>query len=437
MIRYLKSRCAELLLCLVLSVSLASHINPGFVLAGPWEGNPPVLWLVHAALLALLFLAAYRRGTAVAGILCGAAAAVVGIVRLQSAQVYADEAGKSQTIVLLVALCTALAVFLLTRTRAGTAVLLLAGCCLMAGSAFLQFPVQAGYFVAFAVCGVLLFLHRFAVWALLHAQGGGLPPVRQLVQNAILCLLAAALACGAFFAVIRPLNPPTQELKLVTRLRSMELLQVLGVYTTQEIYDDTLSGGDEPEDEVETNDPGGEDEALPPEQEEAPQTNLPEESGAREWLQQLADAIRYPEKNDLWKWAVLALLVLCAAASPFVVRLLLRRRWLARTRAVPREEGIQRFYSYFLRCLGYTDLPRTDSMTLTEYAAKTKTAFEPFAAGEATFARLTEIYASALYGKNAVSAEEYALFEEFYSGFRRQLRKEIGWPRYLLHLFRI
>lgn len=434
MLDYLKKRAAELVLCLGLAWGLASHLCAGFALSAPWAGDPPVLVLLHLAALALCYLAAYRRSTAVGGILCGAAAALGAVLYIRAAQPFQDEAGRSLYIVVLVVLCTDLAVFLLARTRAGAAALFLLGNLLMAGSAFLQFPVKPACYLLFLFCGVLLFLHRFSVWSLLHAQGGSPAVGWQLAQNAVLCLLAAALALGTFVWVVRPLDPPTQELKLITQLRSMRLTQVLGVYTVRTVYDEELESQQDPETEQDTNDPGREEEALPAEQEpEAADT----EAEAPASLQQLAQAVRLPDFGQfpLWQRMLLACLALAVLASPVAAKLALRRRWLRTVRALPPEQGAAQLYLYFLRCLRYTGQLRAAQATLAEYAANTAAAFAPFAVGEATFARLTELYTAVLYGHAPVSAEEYRLFEDFYAPFRRNLRREMGLSRYLLHWF--
>lgn len=439
MLDYLKKRMGELLLCLGSAWGLASHLCAGFALSDRWENDPPVLLVLHFAVLLVLYFIAYRRRTTVVGIVCGVAAALAAVLYIRTVQPFQNEEDRSLYIVILVVLCTDLAVFLLARSRCGTVILFLAGNILMAGSAFLQFPVKPACMVLFLLCSLLLFLHRFYIWSLLHAQAGKPEAGRQLAQNAVLCLLAAALALGTFACVIRPLEPPTQELKLITRLRSMRLTEVLGVYTTRTIYDEELESTQEPETEEESSAPGDENDELPPEQELQQPENDGQNTETIRPLNQRLQAIRMPAWGQipLWKRILAICLVLIVLVLPFAIRLAWRQRWLRLTRMLPPEEGAARFYLYFLQCLRYTGLPHAGHTTLTEYAADTAAAFEPFAVGKATFSRLTEIYTAVLYGHMPVSKEEYRLFEDFYGVFRRNLRREIGLPRYLLHWFRI
>jgi hypothetical protein len=246
-----------------------------------------------------------------------------------------------------------------------------------------------------------------------------------------------ALAGGIFFGVVRPLNPPTQELKLVTLLKSMEPLETLGVASTRIVLDPELASQQEPEDR-ETGD-----ETDQEQQSDSPQgeTDLPDQSlneSAREdftsTLQQTWSAVRYDAHSFQWLW--LLLLIPLAVALAYLWRYQSRRRWRSRVQALSREDAVVNYYRFFLKRLGRFGLKRSPNVTLREYADANAFQLQPFEGEGCTFAQLTDTYEGVLYGRRQVTDREYAAYEAFFDRFYPALHKELGRVGYWLRAFR-
>jgi hypothetical protein len=332
---------------------------------------------------------------------------------------------------------TAVLVWLLTRSRPGSVALFLAGSILCAGAHFLQFPIPLWCLLLFLPAACASFLVRVYAVAVGRADLVGVKKGAYLGQTVLAALLSVALAGGIFFGVVRPLNPPTQELKLVTLLKSMEPLETLGVASTRIVLDPELASQQEPEDR-ETGD-----EADQEQQSDSPQgeTDLPDQSlteSVREnltsTLQQTWSAVRYDEHSFQWLW--LLLLIPLAVALAYLWRYQSRRRWRSRVQALSREDAVVNYYRFFLKRLGRFGLKRSPNVTLQEYAAANAFQLQPFEGEDCTFAQLTDTYEGVLYGRRQVTDREYAAYEAFFDRFYPALRRELGGVGYWLRAFR-
>lgn len=437
--RYWILALPDALLCAALTASAVPAVCSGFVLRDPFSASAVFIALCSLA-LQLLFALLARRKTAVRlGIGLGAALAVGIFVYLRLHGPLAGETAESAFLFALIELIAALLVFLLGRSRAGIAALFLAGSWLCAGCRFLQFPAPAWCISVFLAAAAALFLLRVCEVGAARSELGGEVRAGHILQPLLLAAAALAAAVGLYFGVIAPLHPPARDLKLITELRSMELLQVLGVATTETMLDPEQSS-DAPPEETERSDkrgddpsdaPDGQDDTLPDTQPEPGETLAETISSA---LREAAEAVRYDGalRSRLW----LLLLLPAALAAAYALRFAHRRRWRRRIRALPREEAVRRYYGFFLSRLARAGLKRPPERTLREYAADCRVRLEPFEACGVPFAELTAVYERVVYGGGSAGEEELVRFERFFDGFYPALRRELGAVRYYLRAFR-
>lgn len=435
---YLKQRTADCLLCICLSASMVSAVCSGFVLEDPWSRNVAAVFALCAVLQFLLLLIARRRLSIGIGIAVGAIAAIGAAVYLRTYQPFTEESSNSAFIFLLISVIACILIFLLSRTRAGIVVLFLLGNFIQAGSHFLQFPAPLWSLLLFLLSVSVLFFHRTYIVSASHADLGKIHLVKYLGQILPLCLAALLIAGGLYAGVVRPLNPPTQELKLITVLKSMDPLKVLGVSSVETVLDPDMSSEQPPEEDDFAGDEG-EDPSDDLGKETPPPNESPEDSDKQQQntdseRQQFWTAIRYDDGVRSYLWLLLLIPLLIVAA--FVLRLLLRKRWRKKVRALSHEEAVVNYYQFFLKRLERLGLKRAKQHTLEEYVSHTQVQLEPFGEGHSTFGDLTAIYEKVLYGRCPVSDEEYGQFEAFYDSFYRCLRKEAGVVKYYLTVFR-
>ena len=362
--------------------------------------------------------------------------AVIGLVYINVSHPFTDETSNSAFIFALVLVVTALLVWLLTRSRPGTVVLFLIGTILCAGAHFLQFPIPVWCLFLFLLAISASFLFRVYNVSLQKADIVSGSTAAYLRQTGIVAVAVLLLAGGVFFGVVRPLNPPTQELKLITVLKSMQQLDRLGVSRTEIVLDPNLSSTEEPEDEEKGNEENEEESDSPQGENEIPQQSLTEtmRENFTSAVQQTWAAARYDQHNFQWLW--LLLLIPVAIAAAYIGRFERRKRWRKRVQALPRESAVVNYYRYFLKRLNRLGLKRSAHATLREYAALNEVQLQPFEGENCRFADLTAIYESVLYGRHRVTDQEYAAYEAFFDRFYLGLKKELGPVRYWLKAFR-
>lgn len=436
--RYLKQKMADLLLCSAVSVSLVPVICSGFVLTDPWSQSLAVV-IVYSILLQLIFtLLARRRVTIWLGVGAGAVLAVAVVAYLRITNPLSDETANSAFLFALIQIIAPLLVFLLSRSRLGVIALFLMGNLICAGCHFLQYPAPTWCLFLFLAGVAVLFVYRVYTVSAAKMELGRVNTPKYLRQTLLLCVGSLAAAVGIYAAVIVPLNPPTQELKLITQLRSMELLQVLGISSTEVILDPNMTA-DVPPEETEMSSESGEEksDALDGQGETQPgeMPDLGEElqETISSVLQQAASAIRYDSASFSRLW--LLLLIPVAVIAAYALRFVLKRRWRARIQALPREDAVVNYYCFFLSRLGRMGLKKQPDHTLREFVQHAKTQLEPFESDNVPFAYLTNVYEKVLYGHHRVSEEEYDHFERFYDTFHHALRREVGTLNYYLKAF--
>lgn len=424
---HLRNHMADGVLCLCAGVGLCFSVYAGFMLEPPWDGNLLAACALGAVVQLLMLVCSYSRRLIGAGIAAAVAAGVLAVLLVRKNRLLADGASNSAVVFFLATVLVMALVFLLGRTRWGAAVLFLLGVLVGAGSHFLQFPVPAWSFPLFTFSAAVLFLCRCYTVSAKQAELGGMRLMAYLRQAALLCLAALALAVGLYQGVVAPLEPPTQELRLIQTLKSMDILKVLGVSSVQTVLDPEQMSN-QPPDQSETHEEQTEQEE-PDQQPEAD----PEESAHSGAVEQ-ASAIRYREEARrvvlLAALAVLLVLAALAALCPF-----LRWRWRRRLRSCTPEEACLRYYRFFLSRLGRAGIRRRKEQTLREFAAERAYDLQAYEAEGVTFEALTAVYERLQYG-GAVSQEEAQQFACFYRYFYENLRRELGAVRYYLQCVR-
>lgn len=434
--QYLKNSIADFVLCTCMTLALVPAVCSGFVLTDALSGSVIAVLLLSAVLTFILVLLSRSRKATWAGIAAAFVLAVIGLVYINVYRPFTDETANSAFIFALVQVITAILVWLLTRSRAGTAALFLIGTILCAGAYFLQFPIPVWSLFLFLLAVSASFVWRVYTVCLQKADIVSGSKKAYFQQTGIIAVVVLLLASGIFFGIVRPLNPPTQELKLITVLKSMQQLDRLGVSRTQIVLDPNLSSIEDPEDEENGSEENEEESDSPQGENDTPQQSLTEtiRDNVTSNVQQAWAAVRYDQFQFQWLW--LLLLIPAAIAAAYLWRFERRKRWRKRVQALPRESAVVNYYRYFLKRLSRLGLKRSPNTTLREYAELNAVQLQPFEGEDYRFADLTDTYESVLYGRHRVTDREYAAYEAFFDGFYPSLKKEVGPVRYWLKAFR-
>lgn len=431
--RYLRSAVPEGLLCAAAAAAASLCFVEGFYVPDALLGRVgPVL--LPCILTALFFLlASYTRTTALAGgvlFSAGFAAAVFALVR-------GGQESDGRGLFLLLCVGVTAAIFLLSRTRLGGAAAVVLGTLIISGDAFLQYGSHPVALAVFLICAACLFLVRNYHSSMLRNSTRRASAGRYAAAGFLCCLLAAGCSAGICLAVIQPLQMPTMELKLVTQLNRLPLLEKLGVATPYALLDPDRTS-DSPNDSTIASDRTGSEETPVQPNEKSSQASVQQEAQPDETpsaaAQTPADAISYSPKN--YAPIFLAVGILAFAAAVFGGKLLLRQLRLRRLQKLPRQKQILCFYSYFLRMLALAKLPSARADTPREYCEKLRGRGDRFFSERGLFPALTETFDRVCYGCEEPGEDEYLRFLNAYRAFPSLCRRDLGLIRYLPVFFR-
>ena len=436
--KYARLRLFDWLFCSLISAGLSSSILAGFELNDSVSGRIILLFLFAAGLEFLCFIGLYNRKTAL--FLLGVfAAALVGVIALaRSSDIFGDDSGFSTQIITIVLILTSLATALLSVTRGGILTLLAAGTLISASAAFLQFPVRIPAFLLFMTATMLLFLYRvFTITRENTASGNPRSSKFEyqfVIQMIGITLAGLALAFSFFFFVIRPMDPPTDELKLIEKLEQSRIIERTGIATVYTFPNFALRSQQETDSSMTANEPETTDD---PDKLSQDSDTLDEEQddGKVKENPKDASAVFYDlEHNYWWLFLTLALMAICL---PFLIKEALRRKWYADLSQMNRESQVVNLYTYLLRLFDKLKITRRDEMTLREYAAKQARSIEPYDAPDTDFGELTDLYVRVNYGRHELTEEEVEKYHSYYRGLRGRIRRETGLFRFLLKYFAI
>ncbi len=444
---YLAAALPEFALLLAACAALSWTVAGGFEASAALAGSPLPVAAVDAAVLAALYAAAFSRRTLLAGVpllVLACAAAVGGMVAAGGTAAFADDPG-NLGLVLLVSALVAVVGFAASRARAGCTLLAVAGCAACAVSELLFGEFHAVACAVFVGACAALFMYRTYALGLRGTRTRRASFGAAALTCALAALVAVGAACGVFYGIVEPLQPPARDLTLVTEYRALEELPRRGVSQELAVTDPDLTSvvvgdridylePDEAQDDVEEAD---EEEGSAEEQRSSLQVFASAIGYNLDSIQQLFAAVTH--ESVWWGWVIVALVATAAVAAPFCAKLLLRRRFYRRALALPPRAYVRRVYGRVVRDLARMGMPRAASATPYEYAVLRAPELAGFAANDARagFALLTHVYVKASYGCEPLTEGELVAVDAFWRAFFANCRARLGRGKYLRLFFRL
>lgn len=434
--QYWKNYVWEYLLCVVAASMLLLNVAQGFYIPDKLADNIVLAVAACAVLMLFFFLGGYNKVSLVLVPVITAVLAVLCFLFLRSGGVdIVDEEGSATAFYIywfaLAIIC--IAVYLCSRVRLGVAVLFTVGCCVNAVLQFMEFQVFAWAGMIFAGSCVLLFLLRqFRVQAL-NSSTANPDFFRFFRSGALVVLAAAVVSCCVFFAVIRPLNPPTVDLELLERYLAFNILEHTGISDHYQVEDqeNTTDQTDDTLDDTDQTDEG--------ETQVNAEMDTPKDDHE-------ADAIQPPPGQTeltavsytitpfyvilLWIIAILFILIL-----PPVLRMWLRKHRMKAFEAMEPVKQIQELYRFYLKKFQRVGWKKRSSETPLEFAARSGDALERYLSGTCGVGCLTSAFMETRYGGSAPTDATCTECREMYSTFLKNCKKQMGTVRYLLKFY--
>ena len=422
--QYVRLHAWDFLLTVLIAIGMHLNTFSAFMIRESYMTNYLLVAVVTTLVMAVMFVIGYnKRNTIIGG--AGWAVFLIGwIIYLRANDLINLEDGADETIPAFwsIVLFGSALIYLLTRSRKilfGAAPIGLLFC---AAFKFLEYPISVPGLFILIIAIILEILYLVYKDSLLTADYGNYTIRHFLEQSIAIVTVVVMLSSGVFYGIVKPLDPPTRDLKLITKLMSFDILELLGVASTQEVKDPNQ--GDEDQDEEE-----------PPEEKEEEKDDEENEQEEEENKQESdekisAQTMSYNEKDYTVYW-VTALIILLLAA-PFVIKYVLRSRRRRRLNGLDASNQAAFVYDFFLDRLKKLGVGKADSQTILEYAEQQEGVLESFTAEDGTtFEEMTELYNYHLYSKLPIKTEDAAKFVAMYDSFYKNAKAFVGTWRYI------
>ncbi len=422
--QYVRLHAWDFILTVLIAIGMHLNTFSAFMIRESYMTNYLLVAVVTTLVMAVMFVIGYnKRNTIIGG--AGWAVFLIGwIIYLRANDLINLEDGADETIPAFwsIVLFGSALIYLLTRSRKILFGAVPIGLLFCAAFKFLEYPVSVPGLFILIIAVILEILYLVYKDSLLTADYGNYTIRHFLEQSIAIVAVVVMLSSGVFYGIVKPLDPPTRDLKLITKLMSFDILELLGVASTQEVKDPNQ--GEEDQDEEE-----------PPEEKEEEKDDEENEQNEEENKQESdekisAQTMSYNEKDYTVYW-VTALIILLLAA-PFVIKYVLRSRRRRRLNGLDASNQAAFVYDFFLDRLKKLGVGKADSQTILEYAEQQEGVLENFTAEDGTtFEEMTELYNYHLYSKLPIKTEDAAKFVAMYDSFYKNAKAFVGTWRYI------
>ncbi len=433
---YMKNAAWKWLLCSLMSASVAVSMFQGFNIADSLADNFILAAGAAAALQLVFVLFSYNIRSIVAGIISLAVFLAGAAVYLRSNGInISDEPGGATTVYIyyIVTGAVALAVYLLASSRIGCAVLFSTMAFTMTVLKFLEFEGKPVCFVIFEVACVIQFVLLNYDKAAKMSDMEAPAFARCSLTGAVAAGLALLLAAGVCFAVIKPLDPPTHDLHLITKHITLKILDMVGV--TNEYQTDDPSVTSDRTDNAQNNDPSENNDKQQDDSEDQKDTqqDMSPDNGNGSGDEVKARAISYEYRS--YTGALYALAAVLALILIFAAKIFMRRREIRQIRAMENDTQVEMMYLYLLKRFNTIGYIRHSGDTAYEYSENMKDKMRFFSSGDATFDKLTDLFVRVRYGGYHATDDDCRMFYAFYDDFYKNCKLAVGRTTYISKWF--
>ena len=315
--QYVKLHAWDFLLTVLIAIGMHLNTFSAFMIRESYMTNYLLVAVVTTVVMAVMYVIGYNKRNALIGAGGIGLALIIWIIYLRANDYLDLEDGADETFPAFwtIVLFGTGVIYLLTRNRKilfGAAPIGLLFC---AAFKFLEYPVSVPGLFLLVIAIILEILYLVYKDSLLNADYGNYTLRHFIEQSIAIVTVVVMLSTGVFYGIVKPLDPPTRDLKLITKLLSFDILELLGVASTEEVKEPGENEDDDKDDQKEQEQ----------QQEEENEEEDQEDEQNRESNEQIsASTISYEEEDYTVYW-VTALIVLLLAA-PFVIKYALRAR---------------------------------------------------------------------------------------------------------------
>lgn len=443
-LRYIKNSVWRFLLCCVMSWSLAQMCFLGFYIRPEQQYNVPLLIAIVVILNAALWLVSFGKKTMLGGLIGFIAAILIAFLYLRISGnltlAFSDkEDDPNPYLYYMICFAVVVGIWLLAATRRGTFVCMILGIFIAALIQFLYHNNQTLWLALFLVCCMVNLALKNYQNNVLKYRNQKISFLSVTLVSLVCVLVVLAVGCGAFYGIVKPLDPPVQKVQLFEREMAQNVVDKVGLAKEVKILDPSLTTDqtdetlpDSSSRQSDTNKEGDADNAGQQEDKDA----AADESMTRFNRTAIEDAlnvISYPHL-EIKTRRILLICVIVLAVAAIVLKVLSHRIWLMAVQKKPKKEQIAAMYHLFLRKFKQIKEGKNREETPYEYAEREEINLSSFITQQTDFMEVTDIFVRSEYGADEVSEEDYGKVIDFYRHLFRLLRQYMGF-RWILKFF--
>lgn len=437
---YIGSRMWEFILCIMTAFAAVGTELKGFYIDEAHQSNHLLIIGIAAIVILICFAGAYSRKSAVIAGLVSAFLILAGIIAVQVrppvTTLFRDEEGNIWLFMLIIVV-TSLVVFFLCRTLIGTGILFIAGTFLSGAVQFLYGTVSIYMMLMFICSAGAMYIYKNYQRNVLRTETVKTAFSGAFITSVALCAVITLIAAGIFFGVVKQLDPPQRELKLITNYKALEVLEKVGIADMQKIFDDDELTDQINDNEEESSNKGDETDNSDGDKEQQEDKSLQDERNEPDKLDDSNNPLLYPIKyaySIYGPFVFLGLFILLIVLA-VLLKLWLRRMWLSRVMKKSPEQRIPLMYEFYISRLRKIKMARKDSETPYEFCQREKSRLRMFRSEGADFDDITDIFVRTKYGRQPVSDEDMKRYLSFHKVFYRNCRKHLGNVKYIIKFF--
>ena len=437
---YLRSRLWEFILCVIITFSASGILLNGFYIDPSRQGNVLLITGLAVLVSVVCFAGAYsKKSMAIAGA-ASVFVILAGVILIQIREllknIFRDEE-ENPGLFFLAVILTAVIVFFMTRTRTGTGILFIAGGFMTGAVQFLYETVDLYMMMLFIGSTGAMYIYKNYQRNVLETETVKTAFSRVFVISAAVCMVITLIACGLFYGIVKNMDPPERELKLITNYKALEVLEKVGIADTQNIYDNdelTDQTNDNQDESSQTGDDTDESDGDKQQQEDQ---DIQDERNDPNILDDSDDPQLYPIKYALSIYGpfIIAGLIILLIIAAVVIKKLLRRRWIHKVQQKTPGEQIIILYGFFINRFRKMKIEKKGSETPYEFATRSAAQTSVFCGESGIFDDITDIFVRTKYGSEPVKRADNERYLMFYRMFYKRCRKYLGTFRYILKFF--
>ncbi|MCD7950389.1 MAG: hypothetical protein LUG12_09045 [Erysipelotrichaceae bacterium] len=340
---YLKTHIYDGLLCILICIGFIYNVLSGF-LFDDISYQLPILIILSIALTCLYIILFYNKQTIFFGMIL-AIISLLGLILISwNTNILSTDKDNMIKIFYSVIVILTLVIYLVSLNKISLMIFFLLGNIIHAATSFLEYPCSIWAYLLFLLSTAMMLFYRIYKRNILKSHRGTIHMRGHMIQNSVVCIVSLLLSIIIFIGIIQPLNPPTEDLKLIQRLMSFEILEKVGISSIIVQPDENKTNQDI-NDELNTNQQEDTDEENSNGNSPLGQQMLGNVQDSVANVIEYAQAITYKALSYWYLWCIL---IIALIVTFIYSRQLLRKKWLNDIEKLTKEETIINLYSLFM-----------------------------------------------------------------------------------------